>query len=224
MDGPAEAVRVPRQLVISADRNGIWYAAAGAWGYILLGLLQGSLCLFVMLLLLDDLVSSSALYQVLDKIVWLAPTLLLLFFLTVLAFGIFLFGCHYVVDAWRLERIRLVIDERGISQTDKFRTEMSWDQIRHVAVTSGSVFLRRLLVDGGTMPASWWFADTINHRRAVLRLTRPRRPRRFEINAPIDRFNVGALDILWAIHHHSGGRFPDRGSLHPGGDHRWSRQ
>jgi hypothetical protein len=118
-------------------------------------------------------------------------------------------GCLHLLDAWHLKRIRLVIDNRGIAREDGRRFEVPWERVRHVAVTSGSRNARRLLVDHGAVPESWWWRQgPVRPKRAYLRLLPGRRG--FAVNVRIDMLDPDAATILNAIRYFSGGRFPDR--------------
>lgn len=135
-----------------------------------------------------------------------ALCVVLLLGLGILILGI---GCLFLYDARQLRLIQLVINHRGIGREDQPQVMVPWDRIRHVVVSTGNPGWRRLLVDDGRMPEDWWTPPTIYAGRAQLRLLARRR--RLLVNVPIDRLDVPADQIIRAIRHHSGGRFPDLG-------------
>lgn len=87
--------------------------------------------------------------------------------------------------------------------------QAEWEEVRHVAVTSGSTSARRLLIDHGVVPESWWQrAQTVRPGRAYLQLLRGRRG--FLANVPVGRLDMDVSQVMDANRHYSGGRFPDR--------------
>lgn len=102
----------------------------------------------------------------------------------------------------QLDRLRLVIDRHGIACEDG--TVVPWERIRHIVVTRGRLGTRRLLVDDATGPEVTPEDAAMSIRAIVGRVRK-----KFVIDTPIDRLDVAAEEVIRAIRHHSGHRFPD---------------
>jgi hypothetical protein len=105
----------------------------------------------------------------------------------------------------RLDRLRLRIGPDGIAGAS-LRGIVPWERIRHVAITEGEPGLRRLIIDDGTgRPVRSHDVHLGVWGRVRMSLL----DERFAVDVPIDLLDAEAGDVIRAIRHCSGGRFPD---------------
>lgn len=113
-------------------------------------------------------------------------------------------GLGAVHEVRQLDGLRLIIDDRGITNDGVPEFGLPWSQIRHIAVSKGRPGFRRLKVDDGTGPEAT-AVDASDRLGALLRRRQPQ----FALSLSIDRLDVEAGDLIRAIRHHSRQRLPD---------------
>jgi hypothetical protein len=176
---------------------GIGFGLTGAfWWVIFLVLGWASYAFFGPAVAEGGLSASAMMAGSLDALVTLAPALMAQ-----------LLAVLYLIDWWQLRRIRLVIDANGISVHSRGLVVVEWRDVRHVAV-AGDRPGRRLVVDTGTAPSSWWSARTLRPGRVHLRLLSRRRA--LAVNLPLDGLDVEAGDLLREIGKYTDVILPDR--------------
>jgi len=113
-----------------------------------------------------------------------------------------LVGYGALREVRELDRLRLRIDEHGITRENEPPLTLPWDRIRHLAVTRHRTGVRRLIVDDGTGP-EMTPTDADGSLRSELRR------HGFALEVPVDRLDVTAERLIQTIRHYSGRRLPD---------------
>lgn len=115
-----------------------------------------------------------------------------------------------VDDAKLLRQLRLEIRDDGLRWRSTTETDLSWQGIRHIAITNQHPGRRRLLVDTGRgREPDPRYAMSIIRRSIREVATLAGRGPEFDLDLPIDRLDHEALAVCRAIRQASAGRFPD---------------
>ena len=198
-DGTDKPATEARALIVSGNRQS--YLIQRVLGWLLL---IPSVIVFLVTALMGLLtLAAGILTALVPDLDGLSDVPVLAFGVPFLASGILgLVGYGALREVRELVRLRLRIDEHGITREGEPPLSLPWDRIRHLAVTRHRPGARRLIVDDGTGPEL-----TPSDASGSLRAEFSRRE--YALDVPVDRLDVDAERLVQAIRHYSGQRLPD---------------